>query len=118
MHNKNIYQTKFICSYCAHPLYFIPYIKNCTYWGDSTIRDTPKLFLTHTGNLIPPSDRACGTIIMKKKFQILEITKKTKFSSRKSKADFFSQGLNFTVAKFCLIHLKECSFAWCAKLFL
>ena len=55
------------------------------------IRDTPKLFFTHTGNLIPPSDRAYGTIIMKKKFQILEITKKTKFSSRKSKTvDFFS----------------------------
>ena len=52
-------------------------------WGDPTIRNTPKLFLAHTGNLIPPSDRAYGTIIMKKKFQILEITKKTKFSSRK-----------------------------------
>ena len=61
------------------------------YWGDSTIRNTPKLFLAHTGNLIPPSDRACWTIIMKKKIQNLEITKKTKFSSRKSKIwDFFS----------------------------
>ena len=40
---------------------------NLLKWGDSMIRDTPKLFFTHTGNLIPPSDRAYGTILMKKK---------------------------------------------------
>ena len=37
--------------------------------GDSMIRDTPKLFPTHTGNLVPPSDRACGTIINEKNFK-------------------------------------------------
>ena len=54
-------------------------------------KEHPETFFAHIGNLIPPSDRAYGTIIMKKKFQILEITKKTKFSSRKSEiVDFFS----------------------------
>ena len=43
------------------------------------IRDTPKLFLTHTGNLIPPSDRACGTLIMKKKSDSRNHEKKQNF---------------------------------------
>ena len=30
------------------------------------IRDTSKLFLTHSGNLKPPSNRACGAIMIKK----------------------------------------------------
>ena len=42
------------------------------------MRDIRKIFLTHTGNLIPLFDRVCGTLIIKK-IQILEITTKTIF---------------------------------------
>ena len=71
------------------------------------IRDTPKLFLTHTGNLIAPSDRAYGTIIMKKKFQILEITKKTKFSSRKPEIWEKPVGLKFARKQILLTNYKR-----------
>ena len=48
---------------------------------------------------------AYGTIILKKK-QILEITRKTKFSSHKFKAEFFfSQELNFYWTRFIVYYV-------------
>ena len=64
-----------------------------TYWGDSMIRNTQKLFLTHTGNLILPSDRACGTLIMKKKISDSRNHEKNKiFEPKIQNCGFFLRG--------------------------
>ena len=55
------------------------------YWGDSKLGGRPKLHIGDIGNLTPPGERAPLKIILKKKFRILEIFRKWRFSTCKVK---------------------------------
>ena len=56
------------------------------------IRDTPKLFLTHTGNLIPPSDRACDKIITRENSDSRNHEKNKIFEPKIQNLGFFLRG--------------------------